>query len=89
MNREQFRKDLEELINRYSMENGSATPDFMLADYLMNCLSNYEDVVNKRDKWHGTELSAFKLTGQIGIPTPPPINFSPLTFPSNEERIVP
>ena len=26
------------LLNRYSMENGSNTPDFMLADYLIDCL---------------------------------------------------
>jgi hypothetical protein len=35
---EKFRDELEELINRHSMENGSNTPDFVLAEYLVKCL---------------------------------------------------
>ena len=34
---EGFRKELACLINRYSRENGSDTPDFILADYLDGC----------------------------------------------------
>ena len=37
-----FRKELEDLINRFSKENGSNTPDFILAEYLEGCLSNFE-----------------------------------------------
>jgi len=48
-----FHKELKTLINRYSKENGSDTPDFMLADYLLGCLSVYDETVNKREKWYG------------------------------------
>ncbi|HSW65257.1 MAG TPA: hypothetical protein VLH56_18395 [Dissulfurispiraceae bacterium] len=34
-NRTGFRAELETLINRYSKENGSNTPDFILADYMV------------------------------------------------------
>jgi hypothetical protein len=33
-----FRKELEQLINRNSRENGSNTPDFILAQYIEGCL---------------------------------------------------
>lgn len=53
MNREEFKKELEHLINQYSMENGSNTPDFILAEYLTDCLESYDDAVNAREKWYG------------------------------------
>ena len=48
-----FRKELEHLINRYSKENGSDTPDFILADYLGNCLDNFDTIVSARERWYG------------------------------------
>ena len=33
-----FITELRELLNRRSMENGSDTPDFILAQYLTDCL---------------------------------------------------
>lgn len=48
-----FRKELSDLINRHSMENGSDTPDFMLADYLSNCLNNFDVIVAARERWYG------------------------------------
>ena len=52
MNREKFRKDLEDAINRNSMEEDSDTPDFLLAEYLVNCLSAYERVHRETKRWH-------------------------------------
>jgi hypothetical protein len=49
----EFRKELEALINRHSMENGSDTCDFMLADYLIYCLEAFEKITRRRDEWHG------------------------------------
>jgi len=48
-----FRKELTELINKHSMENESDTPDFMLAEYLMDCLRAFNAVINTRKKWYG------------------------------------
>lgn len=47
----EFQKDLELLLNRHSMENGSNTPDWLLAIYLCNCLKNYQDTVYSRQTW--------------------------------------
>lgn len=48
-----FRKELEQVINRYSQENGCNSPDFILADYLCNCLLAFDNAVNARERWHG------------------------------------
>ncbi len=51
--RDQFQRELTALINKHSIENGSNTPDFILAAYLMSCLEDFEDVVKDRDSWYG------------------------------------
>lgn len=48
-----FEKDLEDLINKYSLENESNTPDFILAEYLQNCINSFNISVNRRSKWYG------------------------------------
>lgn len=51
-----FQKALEQLINQYSQENGSNTPDFILAKYLAGCLENFNAIVTERERWHGRAL---------------------------------
>jgi len=53
---DEFRKDLAEVINRHSQENGSNTPDFILADYLCACLQAFNTASRDREKWYGKEL---------------------------------
>jgi hypothetical protein len=48
-----FRVELESLINRNSMESGSNTPDFVLAYYLRDCLDAFDRAVVRREKWYG------------------------------------
>lgn len=50
----EFEKELESLLNRYSKENGSDTPDFILAEYLIGCLENFNNTVGKRTTWYST-----------------------------------
>lgn len=47
-----FEKQLEDLINRHSRENGSDTPDFILAAYLERCLLNFNETVTRRTAWY-------------------------------------
>ena len=37
-----FRAKIEILINMFSLENGSDTPDYVLAEYLTDCLKAYD-----------------------------------------------
>ena len=48
-----FESELMTLLNRFSAENGSDTPDFMLAAYLRSCLDNFNATVKAREKWYG------------------------------------
>lgn len=48
-----FRDAIETVINSYSMENGSNTPDFLLAEYLTDCLAAFDKAVTAREKWYG------------------------------------
>jgi hypothetical protein len=50
---EEFRRELEVLINKYSVENGSNTPDFILADYLVSCLQTFDKIIQAREQWYG------------------------------------
>ena len=49
--REALRKDLAAVLNRHSMESGSDTPDFILADYLLGCLDTFNSTVRRREEW--------------------------------------
>lgn len=53
-----FRDALEHTINSYSMENGSDTPDFILAAYLNHCLVAFDATVIARDAWYGRDKAA-------------------------------
>jgi len=53
MDRENFKRELQKLINCHSIENGSNTPDFILADYLMACLEGFERANQQREIWYG------------------------------------
>jgi hypothetical protein len=48
-----FRDELAALINKHSLENGSDTPDFLLASYLEQCLMLFGQAVQSREQWYG------------------------------------
>ena len=43
---------IKDLINEFNREADSDTPDFILAEFLINCLRSLELVINKRDGWY-------------------------------------
>lgn len=45
---------LQGLINGYSKENESNTPDFILARYIERCLDAFDEATRARDKWYGS-----------------------------------
>lgn len=49
----EFVKELEALINKYSLENSSNAPDFLLAAFLVGCLAQFNRAVNRREIWYG------------------------------------
>lgn len=64
--------ELSHLLNRHSAENESGTPDYILAEYLVNCLRAFESTVQRRAIWRGehTELPALQrsMDGKRTVP---------------------
>ncbi|MFA5431212.1 MAG: hypothetical protein WC329_08645 [Candidatus Omnitrophota bacterium] len=52
----EFKKELEQFINRHNVESGSNTPDWILAQYLAACLDAFDTTTRMRDAWYGVEL---------------------------------
>ena len=52
---DKFETDIRDAINRHSKENGSNTPDFVLAAYLVACLKNFDYFTRYRDSTNPTE----------------------------------
>jgi hypothetical protein len=49
MTSETFRDELIKLINTHSLENVSNTPDYIIADLMINALDAFDRATNKRD----------------------------------------
>jgi len=49
----EFEKQLRDLINSHNEEAKSDTPDFILAEYLGNCLNAFNQAVMQRERWYG------------------------------------
>lgn len=47
-NRPEFLSDLQHLINYHSLEGGSNTPDYILAEYLVKCLELFDTTIQWR-----------------------------------------
>ena len=48
-----FEAELKELINKYGKENDSNTPDYILAEFLLQCLVAFNYAIIRRAKWFG------------------------------------
>ncbi len=57
-----FERELKGLINKHSMENGSNTPDFILAQYLQSCLDAFDTATQRREHWHGRDPRPKEMT---------------------------
>lgn len=69
-----FEHDLAQLLNRYSHENVSNTPDFILAHYLVACLMAWNQGVARREVWYGRP----KLEpGTVALPAGPSLPAEP------------
>lgn len=48
----EFKEELEKLINRHSMENGSDTPDYILCEFLTASIRAFDTATKGRDWWY-------------------------------------
>jgi hypothetical protein len=52
----ELREELQMILNQCCAENESNTPDFILAQYLFNCLSAFDSAVKARDDFYSVHL---------------------------------
>lgn len=62
-----FRCAIELAINTASMENGSDTPDFILAEYLTDCLAAFDKATVARRRWHSAEEDKRHLANMAAL----------------------
>ena len=51
-----LRAEIQCAINRVSAENGSNTPDFILADFLVSCLAAFDRATQQRERWYDVDI---------------------------------
>lgn len=51
-----FQKEIEQVINRHSEENASGTPDFVLAKFLLDCLTAFNSATTSRANWRNETI---------------------------------
>lgn len=64
----ELRKRIEQAINAVSAEKGSSTPDFILANYLIDCLKAFDSAVSERERWYGRGLEPAPIVIESNIP---------------------
>ena len=58
----QFQSELSSLLNRHCQENGSNTPDFILAEYLVDCLKTFNKAMAHRARLRGEKNLLDEIT---------------------------
>ena len=56
-----FEQELRHLINCHSVENESNTPDFVLADYIRDCLNAFTKATAGRDSYYGMRATGCSM----------------------------
>ena len=54
--KQEIAKDIAEVLNKHSVENDSNTPDYLLAEMLVDQLEIWNTVSRAREYWFGHEL---------------------------------
>ena len=65
-----FKEELKALINKHNVEYGSGTPDFLLAQYLMACLSAFNQATRLREGWWAGKTGTTTPTTTMQPPEP-------------------
>ena len=51
-------RDIARVLNKYSLEQESNTPDYILAEYILKSLSDLNRLMRDRDYWYHGNYSA-------------------------------
>jgi len=57
----QMLREFASVINRYSLENDSNTPDFILAIVALDAINSFNKSSIRRENWYGKTLGVGKI----------------------------
>lgn len=60
----ELERELAATLNRFSQENPSNTPDFILAGFLLGCLAAWNAGVKERERWYGRDFQPASIGAQ-------------------------
>jgi len=60
-----FKKELAYVLNKYSRENLSGTADYILAEYLNDCLNTFDKIIQLKEKYG--EIGTIKINSITNI----------------------
>ena len=66
----EFERELTGVLNRFSQENASNTPDFILAQFLLGFLAAWNQGVQQRETWYGRDARPCSIAASRS-PVPP------------------
>lgn len=64
---DELQDEIAAVLNKYSAENMSNTPDFILAQYLLDCLAAFNRASIRRETWYGKRLTIGGVR-DVGVP---------------------
>lgn len=84
---ENLENELRTLLNTYSAENTSNTPDFILAQLMLGCLAAFNMAVQQRETWYGRDGRPSEPGAKLEKPDSP-VSDDPdvCTTPEGRER---
>jgi hypothetical protein len=62
MNKDLLSVKIQEIINKNSLENGSNTPDFIIANFMVDSIDLLNKAIRRRDEWQNTKPPITKRT---------------------------
>lgn len=55
---ETLKRDLSKLMNIHGIDTECSTPDYILAEYLIDCLKSYKKLDDANRTWHGLSIES-------------------------------
>lgn len=60
-----FELELRHLLNKYTKENASGTPDYILAHFLTDVLNSFDEALKMRAEWRGESVELSNLASAL------------------------
>ena len=55
-NKESLKRELSKIMNIHGIDTACSTPDYILAEYLIDCLKSYKKMDDANRTWHGLTI---------------------------------